>query len=290
METGFANDVGQALTFSTQALDAIEAGSRSGSSSCFNKSPMLRHLGWSIAMNETGRFRKVDRPAKLNLRARRLGPAKLLFDGMPQNSAASGSGRLSAAPAAPPARRPARKDRNGHGSPFQSTDASSASWRSIRQTDPAGYREPRDAPSRQRSSRRWRPSASSSHRYRGREPGLRKPDAAHCASALAGECPCSGARQAASSVAELDVHRPYGSPDAQVRRRDLSDGRMAERPPATDHQRSDGRKQDSCIAIAPALAEASLLLLDPANPADGGHTSRAVGSTWRRMLNNALHP
>ena len=35
-------------------------------------------------MDETGRFRKVDRPAKLSLRARRLGAAELLFDGLPQ--------------------------------------------------------------------------------------------------------------------------------------------------------------------------------------------------------------
>ena len=84
METGFANDVGQALAFSTQALDAIEAGSRSGASSRFNEAPMLSHLGWSIAMNETGRFRKVDRPARLNLTAGRLCAAELLFDGVPQ--------------------------------------------------------------------------------------------------------------------------------------------------------------------------------------------------------------
>ena len=84
METALANDVGKAPAFSAQGLDTIEAGSRSGASSRFNEVPMLGHLRRSIAMDEPGRFRKVDQLARLNLRARRLGAAKLLFDGLPR--------------------------------------------------------------------------------------------------------------------------------------------------------------------------------------------------------------
>ena len=45
---------------------------------------MLCHLGWPIAMNETGRFEKVDRPARRNLETRTRGAAELLFNGVPQ--------------------------------------------------------------------------------------------------------------------------------------------------------------------------------------------------------------
>jgi hypothetical protein len=55
-----------------------------------------------------------------------------------------------------------------------------------------------------------------------------------------------------------------------------SDARMAERPSATDRQRSDGHNPESYIAIAPTSVGASLPLLEPASLADGGHTSRAV--------------
>jgi hypothetical protein len=45
---------------------------------------MLCHLGWPIAMNETGRFEKVNRPARRNLETRTRGAAELLFNGVPQ--------------------------------------------------------------------------------------------------------------------------------------------------------------------------------------------------------------
>ena len=241
-------------------------------------------------MDETGRFRKVDRPARLSLRARRLGAAELLFDGLPQIlQQVEAVGRL------------LRLRRTLHAALRIKTATVSAHHFNrrmapepvggrTRQTDPAEYREPLDVPGRPGSFRRGHPSASSSHRRQPREQEVRKPAAAHCASALAGACLCSGARRSASSGVELDVRRPYGSPGAPVRRRDPSDARMAAQPRATDRQRSDGRNPNSHIAIEKASIGASPLLLEPANLADAGHTSRDVGLTWRRMLDNDPRP
>jgi hypothetical protein len=75
-------------------------------------------------MNGTGRFRKVDRLARLSMKAWRLGAVELLFDGLPQIlQQAEAAGRLLRL------RRTLNaalriKTGNGLGSPFQSMDGS----------------------------------------------------------------------------------------------------------------------------------------------------------------------
>ncbi len=81
---------------------------------------MLCHLGWPIAMNETRRFGKVDRPARRNQETRTLGAAELLFNGVPQILQ-----QVEAVGHLPSLWRPSGGAlRNGHGSPFQPPDAS----------------------------------------------------------------------------------------------------------------------------------------------------------------------
>ena len=84
MKAAYPNDLSQSLAFGLQGFDTIKSDLRSGTPPRSDEMAMLGDLWRPVAMNETGRFGKLDHPARRNLEARTRGAAELLFDGVPK--------------------------------------------------------------------------------------------------------------------------------------------------------------------------------------------------------------